>query len=77
MTLSGSTLIGTAMDVHDLADIEHIRLLSSGPRMDPSECIGGCVSNGRIFYTGPGGGLQAAQLYGAEAESGGPTWLGE
>jgi hypothetical protein len=56
--------------------------LNTGPRLDPSECIGACVSNGRIFYTGHGGGLQVALLYGQEAMSaaekqGGcdmPTW---
>ncbi|MGA2032104.1 MAG: PQQ-binding-like beta-propeller repeat protein [Thermoguttaceae bacterium] len=74
LTLSGSTLIGTAMDVYDVSDIRHVRLLSSGPRLDPSECISGCVSNGRVFYTGPGGGLQACQLYGAAAASGEPPW---
>jgi hypothetical protein len=37
--------------------------------MDPSECIGACVSNGRIFYTGHGAGLQASQRYGDEAAS--------
>jgi outer membrane protein assembly factor BamB len=73
-TQAGSCLIGPAMDVNDLADPDHIRLLSSGPRLDPSECIGGCVSNGRLFYTGNGGGMQACQVYGEEA-AGDPPWL--
>jgi hypothetical protein len=47
------------MDVHDLSDMNNIKLISSGPRLDPSECIGTVVSNGRLYYTGHGGGLQA------------------
>jgi len=74
-TMSGSCLLGPSMDVYDLSDIRDIRLLSSGPRLDPSECIGACVSNGRIFYTGHGGGLQASQVYGEEASPAGPAWL--
>lgn len=71
-TLSGSTLLGPAIDLLDLSNSGEIKLLSSGPRMDPSECIGACVSNGRIFYTGHGAGLQASLLYGAEAAAKGP-----
>jgi len=69
LSLSGSCLLGPAMDVYELSGNAGARLLSTGPRMDPSECIGACVSNGRIFYTGHGAGLQASQLYGAEAAS--------
>jgi outer membrane protein assembly factor BamB len=67
LTLCGTSLLGPAMDVRDLSDVHVDKLLTSGPRFDPSECVGACVSNGRIFYTGPGGGLQASQLYGDEA----------
>jgi len=74
--LSGPCLLGPAMDVYDLADAQNIRLVSSGPRLDPSECIGACVSNGRLYYTGHGAGLQACQVWGAEAETASPTWLG-
>lgn len=66
-TLSGSCLLGPSLDVIDLSDIGSIRLLTTGPRLDPSDCIGGCVSNGRIFYTGHGGGMQACLSQGAEA----------
>ena len=55
------------LDVWDLSDVHAAKLLSSGPRLDPSECIGACVSNGRIFYTGHGAGLQASEVYAAEA----------
>jgi hypothetical protein len=57
------------MDVYDLSNLGDARLLSTGPRLDPSECIGACVSNGRIFYTGHGGGLQASLLCGADVAS--------
>jgi outer membrane protein assembly factor BamB len=62
-TLCDPYLVGPAMDLYDLSDLEHIRLLSSGPRLDPSECIGACISNGRMFYTGHGAGLQACQAF--------------
>jgi hypothetical protein len=61
-TFSDPYLIGSNMDVHDLSDPEDIRLISTGPRLDPSECIGAVASNGRLFYTGHGGGLQACQI---------------
>jgi hypothetical protein len=73
-TLSGTCLLGPAMDVYDLSDPGHIALWSSGPRLDPSECVGAMVSNGRIFYTGHGAGLQACQLYGPEAASARSPW---
>ena len=62
------------MDVLDLSDEKRITLLSSGPRFDPSECVGAMVSNGRIFYTGHGAGLQACQVYGSEAGSAASPW---
>ena len=58
LTFSGSCMLGPAMDVYELSGNGSARLLSTGPRMDPSECIGACVSNGRIFYTGHGGGYR-------------------
>ncbi|MGA2065961.1 MAG: PQQ-binding-like beta-propeller repeat protein [Thermoguttaceae bacterium] len=73
-TLSGSCLIGPSMDVHDLSDEKRIALLTSGPRFDPSECVGAMVSNGRIFYTGHGAGLQACQVYGPEAAVAAGPW---
>ncbi len=68
-TLSEPYLLGSNMDIYDLSNLNDINLISSGPRLDPSECIGTVVSNGRIFYTCHGGGLQVSQLYGAEAFS--------
>jgi outer membrane protein assembly factor BamB len=60
-TLSEPYLLGSNMDIYDLSEINGIKLLSSGPRLDPSECVGAVVSNGRIFYTCHGGGLQVCQ----------------
>ncbi|MFB0554089.1 MAG: PQQ-binding-like beta-propeller repeat protein [Phycisphaerae bacterium] len=63
-TLSEPYLLGSNMDVYDLSDVNKIKLISSGPRIDPSECIGTTVSNGRIFYTCHGGGLQVGLVCG-------------
>lgn len=51
-----------------------IRLVSTGPAVDPSQCVGSIVSNGRIFYTSHGSGLQISQAFGAEAASSGAHW---
>jgi outer membrane protein assembly factor BamB len=69
LTLSDQFLLGSNMDVIDISDLDDIRLVSTGPRVDPSECVGAVVSGGRLFYTGHGGGLQVSQVYGAEAKS--------
>ncbi len=66
-TLSKPYLLASNMDIYDLSDTDDIRLVSSGPRLDPSECIGTVVSNGRLFYTCHGGGLQACLVCGSEA----------
>ncbi|MGD8239482.1 MAG: PQQ-binding-like beta-propeller repeat protein [Armatimonadota bacterium] len=71
-TLSGSYLMGANMDVIDLSD--ESRLLSSGPCVDVRECVGGSVSNGRIFYTAQASGLQTSQVCGEEAESWVAPW---
>jgi outer membrane protein assembly factor BamB len=68
-TLSEPYLLGSNMDVYDLSDVDAIKAVSSGPRLDPSECVGAVVSNGRVFYTCHGGGLQACQVCGKEAEA--------
>ena len=57
-----------------LSDTENIELLSTGPAVDPSQCVGAIVSNGRIFYTSHGSGLQISQVYGAEATSPAAPW---
>ena len=68
-TFSEPFLIGSNMDLIDLSNVDDVKLASTGPRLDPSECVGAVVSNGRLFYTGHGGGLQASQVYGEEAAS--------
>jgi outer membrane protein assembly factor BamB len=73
-TLSESYLLGSNLDVHDLSDVGNIKLISSGPRLDPSECIGMVVSNGRLFYTCHGGGLQACIVCGTEARTLASSW---
>jgi outer membrane protein assembly factor BamB len=73
-TLSEPYLLGANMDLHDLTDIRDIQLHSTGPAIDPSQCLGATVSNGRLFYTGHGSGLQVSQTYGNEAESMPPPW---
>lgn len=73
-TLTEPYLLGSNMDVHDLSDINNVRLLSSGPRLDPSECIGTVVSNDRMFYTCHGGCLQVCQVCGPEAASISAPW---
>jgi outer membrane protein assembly factor BamB len=73
-TLSEPYLLGSNMDIHDLSDVDDIELMSSGPRLDPSECIGTVVSNGRIFYTCHGGGMQVSQVCGVEANLFAAPW---
>ena len=68
-TLSEPYLLGSNMDIHDLSDFHDIKLVSSGPRLDPSECIGAVVSNGRIFYTAHGSGVQVSQTCELKADS--------
>ncbi len=73
-TLSEPYLLGSNMDIYDLSDSHDMKMVSSGPRLDPSECIGAIVSNGRIFYTGHGSGLQVCQVGGTEAASLAAPW---
>jgi len=67
-TLSEPYLLGANMDLYDLSNTNDVKLVSTGPRLDPSECVGAVVSNGRIFYTCHAGGLQVCQTGGREAE---------
>jgi outer membrane protein assembly factor BamB len=73
-TFSQPCLLGANMDILDLSDAGNIKLLSTGPALDPSQCVGAIVSNGRIFYTSHGSGIQASQVYGAEADSPAAPW---
>jgi len=73
-TLSEPYLLGSNMDIYDLSDVDNVKLVSSGPRLDPSECVGSVISNGRVFYTCHGGGLQACQVCGTETASIASPW---
>jgi len=60
-TLSEPYLVGPNMEIYDVL---HGKLISAGPHLDVLQCIGAFVSNGRVFFTTNGGGLQASLAYG-------------
>jgi outer membrane protein assembly factor BamB len=64
-TLSEPYLVGCNLDLIDTT--KGVQLVSSGPCLEPRECVGGVVSNGRIFYTSQSSGVQASEVYGPEA----------
>jgi len=66
-TLSEPYLLGANMDMIDTSNGN--KFVSSGPCVDVRECVGAVVSNGRIFYTSQGSGLQLCQVCGTEAAS--------
>ena len=54
-------------DVHEGNTAEGFRyLFSTGPVLDVLMCIGAIASNGRLFLTANGSGLQASMAYGDE-----------
>jgi outer membrane protein assembly factor BamB len=71
-TVSGPYLLGANMDVIDLSNGN--KLVSSGPAVDVRECVGAVVSNGRMFYTTQGSGVQVSQVWGVEAASSVSPW---
>jgi len=71
-TMSEPYLMGSNMDLIDTTDGN--RMVSSGPCVDVRECVGGIVSNGRLFYTSQASGLQVSQVFGAEARSWTVPW---
>ena len=71
-SLSEPYIIGPNMDMIDSSDGN--KLVSSGPCVDVRDCVGGVVSNGRIFYTSQSSGLQVSQVCGAEAASLAAPW---
>lgn len=58
-------LVGPNFELIDLSG--QPKLVSSGPVLDVLMCIGAIVSNGRLFLTANGSGLQASMAYGDEA----------
>ncbi len=71
-TFSEPYVMGANMDMIDLSAGN--KLVVSGPAIDSRECVGGVVSNGRIFYTSQASGLQVSLVYGDEAASLPPPW---
>jgi len=71
-TMSEPYLLGSNMDLIDTTDGN--KVVSSGPCVDVRECVGGVVSNGRLFYTSQASGLQISQVFGKEAESWTVPW---
>ncbi len=68
-------LFGANLDVYDLSDPKKIVPLSTGPALDPSQCVGAFVSNGRLYYTSHGSGLQVSGVCGLEAQSNAAAWI--
>jgi outer membrane protein assembly factor BamB len=52
-------LIGPNFDLFDLSQPQSPALVSSGPQLDVLMCVGAITSNGRLFLTTNGSGLQA------------------
>ncbi|MBN2475878.1 MAG: PQQ-binding-like beta-propeller repeat protein [Pirellulales bacterium] len=73
-TLSEPYLLGPNLDMFDLSDPQNVKLVSCGPPVDLLVCLGGLVSNGRIFHTTNGTGIQCSAVYGQEAETHLPPW---
>lgn len=71
-TLSEPYALGSNMDLIDTS--RENQVVSSGPPIDLRECVGACVSNGRIYYTCQASGLQACQVCGEEAASSPVVW---
>jgi outer membrane protein assembly factor BamB len=59
-SLTPPYLLGSNTDMLDLAD--GAKVVSTGPPLDPRECVGAVASNGRVFYNAQASGLQACQL---------------
>ena len=73
-TLSEPYLLGPNLDLFDLSDPGNVELASCGPPVDLLVCIGAFVSNGRVFHTTNGTGLQCSAVYGEEAATHSPPW---
>jgi len=66
-TLSEPYLLGPNLSLFDTT--RGGKIATCGPAIDVMECIGAFASNGRVFYTTNGGGLQACLVCGEEAKS--------
>ncbi len=65
-TMDGHYLLGPNIDMIDTA--RDNRLVSTGPPIDVLQCVGAQASNGRLFYTANGSGLQLSLSFGDEAQ---------
>ena len=74
-TFSEPYVMGANMDMIDLS--QGNRLVSTGPAIDSRECVGGVVSNGRVYYTSQASGLQVSQTFGEEAVGSDLPWITE
>jgi outer membrane protein assembly factor BamB len=63
-TMDGDYLLGPNMDVIDTSN--NNQLISTGPAVDVLQCVGAQISNGRLFYTANGSGLQLSMSHGGE-----------
>ncbi len=73
-TLSEPYLLGPNLDLIDFSDPLNPKIVSTGPRMDPTQCVASVVSGGRLYYTALAGGLQVSSVFGAEAERFTSSW---
>lgn len=65
-TMSEPYLIGPNVEITDLS--KGAQLISAGPALDVLQCVGAFASNGRIFFTTNGAGMQSSVVYGKDAE---------
>ncbi len=72
-TASPPFLLGANMDVYRLGE-KGLTLVSTGPALDVLLCVGAFASNGRIFFTTNGGGLQCSLVAGEEAKRPAAPW---
>ncbi len=70
--ISEPYLIGSNMDLYDLSN--DVKMVSTGPQVDVLECVGAFASNGRLFYTANGGGVQVSAVTGQETQTIHPPW---
>ena len=70
-TMAGSYYVLDAANgqAHMIDTSKGNKLVSSGPCVDVRECVGAVVSNGRIFYTSQGSGLQVSQVCAGDAQT--------
>src|SRR5262249_34715105 len=74
-TLSEPYILGPNLDLLDLSDPKSPKLVATGPRLDPSECVASVISNGRLFYSGLPGALLVAEVSGGEEDVFTPRWV--